>query len=327
MYEPSEDSPTTQIVVQPDEVLLSRHFRFSGQRCHCAPAFLRAFEPAARLVWFGQEQGGELQASAVASLRRGRWVRRLVCPAQPIVTAGAVSGEAPFWSAIRQYCRQRRVARIAVQSFEGQERFVPPLGTPRVAERTEYEVDLRPPPELLLKTFSENHRRNIKKADRHGLVARIETAPAAAEEHARLFRDSMQRRAARGETVPAGDAARVRRLLQAGCGRLFRAEQDGRPVASLCILTSAERAYYDSGGSAREGMQVGASHRAMWHAMQQCRAEGIRWFRLGGVSERDSPGLAAFKEGFAPRAVPLAHSTFAVDLPFPWSLAPWLLAR
>lgn len=319
---------TAEVVEQPDLALLSRHFRFSGQRCHCDPAFLRVFEPGgAPLVWFGQARSGELEASAVACERRGRWVRHLVFPAQPIVTPAAVSGEAPFWSAIRQYCRKQRVARVSVRSFEGQERFVPPLGTPRVAERTEYEVDLEPPPEILLRTFSENHRRNIKKADKQGLVARVETAPAAAEEHAQLFCESMQRRTARGETVPAGDAAHVRRLLQAGCGRLFRAEQDGRPVASLCILTSAERAYYHSGGSAPEGMKLGASHRAMWHAMQQCREEGIRWFRLGGVSARDSPGLAAFKEGFAPRAIPLAHSTFAVDLPFPWRLAPWLLGR
>jgi hypothetical protein len=302
--------------------VLRRHYQFSDFRCHASPAFLAAQEPGATPVWFGQEQDGELVASAVALERRGRLTAKLTFPTTPVVTPATAAADAPIWAAVRAYGRARRIGTVAVHSFEAPERIIPPLGAPRLTERVEYVVDLEPPPERLLAACSENHRRNIRKAEKQGVVVRMVTAPDAATEHVTLFRQSMERRAARGEDVAvAADEARVRRLAAAGAGRFVRAEREGRPLASLFILVSPRRAYYHSGGSAPDGMKVGASHIAMWRAMAACRAEGVRWFNLAGASAHDAPGLAAFKLGFGPRAIGLAHALYEMDLPFPWSLA------
>ena len=312
------------VTVAPAEASLVRHFHFSGRRCHASPAFLRAHEPDLPLVWFRQESGDTLEASAVAHLRRGRLFGKLTFPTPPIVAGDA----APLWDAIRGYCRAQRVGTVSVHSFEGPERLIPPLGGPRLTERVEYVVDLSPPPDRLLAACSENHRRNVRKAQKQNLTVRVATDAAAADDHAALFQQSMDRRAARGEDVPAGgDAARVRRLLAAGAGRLVRVERDGQALTSLCILSTPERAYYHSGGSAPDGMKLGSSHLAMWSAMERCRDEGVRWFCLGGASERDGPGLTAFKQGFGPVAVPLAHAVYEMDLGFPWSVARRLLGR
>ena len=74
-------------------------------------------------------------------------------------------------------------------------------------------------------------------------------------------------------------------------------------------------------------MKLGASHFAVWRAMETLRERGVRTFCLGGVSARDSEGLSTFKLGFAPRRVALQHTVFAMDLPAPWSLLRRLLGR
>lgn len=93
------------VVRQPDDELLKRHYRFSGYRCHAAPAFLRTYAPEAFLVWFGQSGGGALEGSGVAYERRGRLFGRPTFPA-PLVTS-------PRASACRRYCRATCAARVA----------------------------------------------------------------------------------------------------------------------------------------------------------------------------------------------------------------------
>ena len=154
------------------------------------------------------------------------------------------------------------------------------------------------------------------------------TSEEGADAHAGMFQQSMARRAARGEEVGLDtDGAPVRRLLAAGAGALAEVRRDGQALASLFILSTATRAYYHSGGSTPEGMKLGASHFAMWRAMETLRERGVRSFCLGGAGARDSEGLTTFKLGFSPRRIALAHCVYTMDLAFPWSGVRWLLGR
>jgi hypothetical protein len=322
-----------QAVLGPADAQLGRLAQLSGDLCHYSPAFLRArTDPRATLVQFTLESGGALVAGAVGYARSGRGglLTRLTLPTQPVVAAEVgPAGAAELWVGVRTWCRAHRVATVSMHSFEGQALLEPPLGAVRTrTPRTEFVVDLGAPLERVLAGFSENHRRNIKKAAKQGVAVDLVTAPQGAADHAALFRSSMERRAARGEAVGLDlDTAGIQRLLDAGAGALAQARLAGRVVSSLLILSTATHAYYHSGGTAPEGMKVGASHGAMWHAMASLRERGVTAFCLGGVTAADSDGLAAFKLGFNPRRIALAHCSYEMDLPFPWSLVRRLVGR
>lgn len=316
------------VVRRPDDAALNAVAGLSGGRCHYAPEFLRAAAgPGAELVLFTVSTGDVLIAAAVGFERRGRLFSQLTLPTQPVFTSGADL----LWQGISDYGRSRRIAAVGVHSFEGSALLEPPPSLGRLTSRTpreEFVIDLATPLEQLLAACSENHRRNIKKAVKQGLDVQFVTTAAAAEQHADLFRHSMERRAARGEDVGLEtDAALVRRLLAARAGVLAQVRRDNDVLTSLLILTTASHGYYHSGGSAPEGMKVGASHFAMWRTMEMLRSRGVRSFCLGGASAKDSAGLTAFKLGFSPRRIALAHLRYELDLPFPWNVARRLLGR
>lgn len=317
-----------RVVEQPGEAALLPAGTLSGDLCHYASAFLRAApEPGTPLVLFAVESAGQTVAAAVAWERRGRLFSKLTLPTQPV--AANAAGADALWTGIRAYCRSRRIATASMHSFEGQALLEPPLG--RVVSRTpreEFILDLTAPLDRLLAACSENHRRNIKKAAKHELRADFVASDAAAEAHAALFRHSMERRAARGEAVGLeADAHQVQRLLRAGAGALAQVRRGEDVLASLLILATASRGYYHSGGSAPEGMKLGASHFAMWRVIELLRERGVGALCLGGASHRDSEGLTNFKLGFNPRRIALAHVLYAMDLPFPWNAARLLLRR
>jgi GNAT acetyltransferase-like protein len=316
-----------RVVVDPDDRELAALAALSGGRCHYSAAFLRANDPGGRLTAFVVGQPSAPEAGAVGYERHGRLFSKLTLPTPPVITAG--TDAAPLWAGLRDHCRAHRVATVSLQSFEGAGLFEPPLGVVhRRTPREEFVVDLSGDPAALLARFSENHRRNIKKAGKHGLDVAAETSDAAADAHADMFRSSMERRAARGEDVGLEtDRARVRRLVAGGAGSLFQARREGQVLASLLILSTDTCAYYHSGGSASEGMKVGASHLAMWHAMETARARGVRSFCLGGASAGDSEGLTGYKLGFNPRRLALEHLVYAMDVGFPWNTLRTLLGR
>ena len=319
----------TIALLDPSDDSLARLSDLSGGLCHYSPAFLRGNSDAPITLFLEEGADGRPVAGAVGYERRGRLFGKLTLPTLPIVTAAAPGGGAQLWAAIRAHCRSRRIATVSRHSFEGQASLAPPLGDIRSSTaREEFVVDLAPEPDRLFGACTENHRRNIKKAEKQQLAMSFVTADADAAAHAALFRHSMERRAARGEDVALDtDAHAVARLLRSGAGALAQVRRDSTILASLLILSTPTRAYYHSGGSAPEGMKLGASHFAVWRAMQTLRERGVRSFCLGGVSARDSEGLTNFKLGFAPRRVALAHTVYTMDLPSPWSLLRRLIGR
>jgi GNAT acetyltransferase-like protein len=309
-------------VPNPDDAQLAALADLSGGRCHCAPAFLRATSAGTDLMLFTAGEGAGVAAAAAGHVRTRGWFATLTFPTPPVIAPSAGDGGTALWNGIRGYCRARRIAKVSVLSYEGDGVLEPPppIGTVRLRiPRAEFVVDLAAEPDRALAGFSENHRRNIRKAEKQGLDMTFATSEAAAAAHAALFRHSMERRVARGEEVGTEtDSAGLARLLNSGAGALAQVSREGQVLASLLILSTASRAYYHSGGSAPEGMKLGASHFAVWRAMLALRARGVRTLCLGGVSARDSDGLTAFKVGFAPRRVELAHLVYATDLPAPW---------
>ena len=274
------------------------------------------------MLSLAQLSGDEMIAGAVGFLERGRLFRTLRIPTLPVVPSGDADGASMFWAGIQDYCRERRVNRLILESFEARPIAVPTIGRVRsTTPRCEYIVGLEADPDRLLKSFSQNHRRNVAKAAKNHLTVEIRRSATAADSHAEAVLSSADRRRGAGTKRSVRlDLARFKRIAELGAGEFVQVEKDGRVLTSLLILSTTKRAYYHSGGSAPEGMGCGASHYAMWRTMGALRERGIETLNLGGTTADDSEGLVRFKRGFHPTVIELAHMVFEMDMALPWRL-------
>jgi hypothetical protein len=147
--------------------------------------------------------------------------------------------------------------------------------------------------------LSSNHRRNIRKAQKEGVEVGIVAGDEAMAAHFRLIGASLQRRANRGEpTNLASTPEEINAILASGTALVFQARHGGEVVSSKMVYAIDERyAYYDSGGTSKAGMDVGASHLLMFSIMQAMHARGIATLNLD-VASKAAGGLARFKKDF-----------------------------
>jgi lipid II:glycine glycyltransferase (peptidoglycan interpeptide bridge formation enzyme) len=165
--------------------------------------------------------------------------------------------------------------------------------------------------------LASNHRRNINKARRHGIVLASTTDAAAADVHARLMAASMHRRSERGENVPTiseHDTRNELAFLASGAARIYQAVHEGRIVSSMLVLNAPAGAYYHSAGTTPEGMEIGASTFLVSEIIRDLTNQGRLIFNLGGATD-ESAGLQRFKSGFGAQPVPLSAGVYQVASP------------
>lgn len=263
------------------------------QRDECPAAFLATLDSEPPLGCLG----------FVAEGRLHRDLHITSAPNAPI--------DHPIWTAIGALCEREGITRLRVQSFGSTGATIPALGreTFRGARR-EYVLELVGPTYPPL-TLSSNHRRNLRRAERAGIVVEETNDPAAADTHAHLMDASMERRQERGEDVSAGTSpAAFRQFLSAGAATLFQARvHDEKVLSSILLLLSARGVYYHSAGTSPEGMKAGASQLLIATAIERLRDRGVTRFNLGGADDPES-GLARFKLGFRPTTVELESAAF-----------------
>jgi hypothetical protein len=78
---------------------------------------------------------------------------------------------------------------------------------------------------------------------------------------------------------------------------IFRALDDGEPVAGICIAVHGAAAIYLLGWNGVRGRNLKANHFLLWHAIMHLKQAGLLWFDLGGFDEELTPGISAFKLG------------------------------
>jgi hypothetical protein len=151
--------------------------------------------------------------------------------------------------------------------------------------------------------LSANHVRNVKKAERAGLVIVRDQRGVLADDHLALMGCSLTRRAARGERVSLPEPYLIRKLLESGSGELFQARLNDVALSSILVLRASAGAYYQSAGTSPEGTTLGASQFLVLSIALRLQAEGIPVFNLGGAPVGSS--LARFKGGFGADPRPL----------------------
>lgn len=99
-----------------------------------------------------------------------------------------------------------------------------------------------------------------------------------------------------------GPPAALLRKLQGHCTAeeklvILCAVHEGERVAGVCISRHGSAATYLLGWNGPKGRTLKANQYLLWQAVVYLKHCGTRWFDLGGISDEDTPGVAAFKRG------------------------------
>lgn len=153
-------------------------------------------------------------------------------------------------------------------------------------------VSLEGDEDAVLARMKQKTRYNVRLAQKKGVVVRHGD-----ENDADLYFDLMRATAAR-DGFSIHPAAYYRDFLRlfttaAGCGALFIAEADGRPLAALIATAVGREAVYLYGASADEGRERMPTYLLQWEAMRWARARGCSHYDLWGVPDEDEATLEA----------------------------------
>ncbi len=250
------------------------------------------------------QENGRLVSACTAFMKSGYLNRSLEIPSLPTLPDGGV-----FWEGLLSFCRKVRVSYLVVNSFASASAAIPPLrGETARRTRCAYVLELKKPG--LWAQLSSNHKRNIKRGQKAGLQVRRAVDGKACQEHARLVRESMERRKARGEVVPQDvQTQSFAAMTRSGAGELFQAVLDGHVVSSILVLLTDKGGYYQSAGTSTQGMACGASHFLVYEIANALRAQSMGMFNLGGADPHN-PGLERFKAEFGAATVGLESAEY-----------------
>ena len=249
-------------------------------------------------------RGEEVVSGCIGFLSGSFLHRTLAIPSLPRIPSPQT-----FWRGLGELCRELKVWRLQIDTYASPAGEIPQLpGELTRRARQEHVLDLDG--EDVLAGVSSQHRRNISRAVKVGLMVHRTREASASALHLELMNASLERRTKRGEKVETAEhRALLSALLASRSGELFQAEQGGKVFSSILILRSSRGGYYQSAGTLPEGMKVGASAFLISRVAVILKQEGCRIFNLGGAAS-DTPGLHRFKSGFGAHEVMLEAASF-----------------
>ncbi len=160
-------------------------------------------------------------------------------------------------------------------------------------------IDLSPPEDALFGAMASACRRNIRKAERTGVVIEEVTGdPSFAGDFYEQLRDVF----AKQNLVPTYSIDRVRALIRhlapAGHLLLLRARDPaGRCIATAVLPWYHRTMYFWGGASYREHQHLRPNEALIWYA--------LRWARARGITEFDFVGGNAYKAKYGTTEVPV----------------------
>jgi hypothetical protein len=245
-----------------------------------------------REVWIVGLQSRFGDEATLGCIRRGKMFTELEFPSLPVIAQ-----DKRFWDVVERLCKQCKVTDLIADSYCSLPFELPALPG-EVNRRVRHEFVLQLNRAKQAWAISSNHLRNIKKAKMAGMTIRSTQEKLEwISEHVAMMRQSLDRRARRGESVSCDiESTTYSALIKNGAAKLFQAVIGSEVMSSVFILLSPRVAYYHSAGTSAGGMKIGASHFLIYGIADILSDEGLDAFSLGGASEGSS--LARFKAGF-----------------------------
>jgi hypothetical protein len=157
-------------------------------------------------------------------------------------------------------------------------------------------IDLGVEPDVLRKRLDGKWRNMLAFAEKCGLQLKIESDEESYQWMLDRYKNLMLCKKFAGPAVGLLRALRDR-LEDKSKLLIFRALHDGEPVAGVCLIRHGAAATYLLGWNGEKGRRLKANHYLLWSAIMQLKKFGVSWFDLGGISEENAAGVAAFKLG------------------------------
>lgn len=166
-------------------------------------------------------------------------------------------------------------------------------------------VDISGEDDVILSSFKQKTRYNVRLAAKHGVkVEPVEANEANLNKMYDLMSATRER---------AGYFLRPReyfldlwaRLAEAGTGQLFFASFEGQVLAGVYAVYLGKKSWYKDGGSTREHSNVMAPYLLQWEVMRWLKTKGVTSYDMVGVAPRAQVGhhimdsLEHFKSGFS----------------------------
>jgi len=165
---------------------------------------------------------------------------------------------------------------------------------------TTFWIDLTPPEETLMKSFSSKTRYNIRVAERNGVTVKEDNSDTSFKKYLELTAETVHRQ---------GFFAHTRRyhklmwevLKKAGISHLLTARYKGEIITTWILFTWRDFLYYPYGASTEKYKNVMANNLMMWEAIKFGKKLGLTTFDLWGREE--GKGFTKFKEGYNPQVI------------------------
>jgi len=165
-----------------------------------------------------------------------------------------------------------------------------------------YALNLKESPIDIWNRISSNKRKNVKKAEREGVI--VENSRS--EEDFQSFLSLWKATATRANFDPKlKEVEEVGRAFrQKGSGRVFLAKWKHRDIAGTFIINHADTAYCRYAGSIEGSWSARPNDIVHWKAMEWACEQGYSWYHMGPVPEPEpsegSPlwGLWRWKRGW-----------------------------
>lgn len=81
--------------------------------------------------------------------------------------------------------------------------------------------------------------------------------------------------------------------------KILACEFESKPVCTIICSAMGDTGIYFFGATANEGLKTNASNLLHWRMIQWLKENGYRWYDLGGINPKESPGTYQFKRGLA----------------------------
>ena len=225
----------------------------------------------------------------------------------PATADGSEASQRAFMEALEAHLRDRGAFSIRVYSYDSpqSEQVLGGLGY-RLTPRVEFLMDLTASVEELWSCLRGQRRTDIRKAEKLGVVTRVENTLEAYEQVYEFQAVSLRRHGV--AKCEASEAVRRARLirLQSGHIDVLVSYHEGKAVNASIFGTFNRRPYYLISGASELGYKVCGPAHLLWTAIRLYQDQGARCLNLGAALQGQD-GVYKFKEGFGaqPASAPI----------------------
>jgi len=153
-------------------------------------------------------------------------------------------------------------------------------------------LDLNRKEEEILNFMHQKTRYNIRLAARKGVIVR-NAGLEDFESWWKIMDETKER-----DQFRLHDKAYYKKMLTVPFIKLFVAEYQGKIIAGNIMSFFGNMAVYIHGGSGNKYRNVMAPFALQWHATQEAKKQGLKYYDFNGIDDKKWPGVTRFKKGF-----------------------------